>query len=186
VIGESEPLPMRQTFSVFVEANISRPGRPRREYGFLKPLMSRTFLDAKRLAYDEGLRLGEDFILYSTALALGAEFKVAPPCGYVAVERADSLSARHATQDLRALLRASAGLKDIPGLSVRDQTAARRHERHVRAKVALREVLDARRAGGVQRGLLAMAGRAEHAPYILARLAEDKWNALQTRRSAGE
>lgn len=50
VIGAREPLPLMLGFTDFVEANISRPGRPRREYGFLKPLMRRAFLAQHGLA----------------------------------------------------------------------------------------------------------------------------------------
>ena len=184
MIGAREPLPRLLDFTAFVEGNISRPGRPRREYGFLKPLMRRSFLARRGLAYDERLRLGEDFLLYSLALAHGARFKVVEPCGYVAIERAGSLSGRHTTQDLQALSAASAALKLLPGLSARERLAARRHERLVRAKVDLREVLDARRSGGVVRGLLAIAARLDNAAYIFARMAEDKWGALGARRAA--
>ena len=184
VIGAREPLPITLGFSDFLEANVSRPGMPRREYGFLKPLMRRDFLADRGLAYNEGLRLGEDVILYSAALALGAVFKVVPPCGYVAVERADSLSGRHTTQDLRALRDASAGLRRLPGLSSREMLAVRRHVRHLQAKVDLREVLDARRAAGVAGGLLVLAARARSAPYIFARMAEDKLSARRARLAA--
>ena len=183
VIGDRQPLPIRLDFTSFVEANVSRPGLPRREYGFLKPLMRRDFLEEKGLAYDEGLRLGEDFILYTAALGLGGIFMVVAPCGYVAVERAGSLSGRHTTQDLRALRAASARLAALPGLTSREQLAVRRHLRHLQARVDLREVLDARREGGVVRGLVAIGQRAGNAPYILARMAEDKWNARQARRA---
>lgn len=183
VIGAREPLPITLGFSDFLEANVSRPGMPRREYGFLKPLMRRDFLADRGLAYNEGLRLGEDVILYSAALALGAVFKVVPPCGYVAVERADSLSGRHTTHDLRALRDASAGLRALPGLTPRELQAIRRHVRHLQAKVDLREVLDARRAAGMAGGLLVLVARARSAPYIFARMAEDKLNA---RRAAAQ
>jgi succinoglycan biosynthesis protein ExoU len=186
VIGEREPLPLILDFASFVEANVSRPGMPRREYGFLKPLMRRAFLAEQALAYDEGLRLGEDFIFYSAAMAKGAVFKVTPPCGYVAVERAGSLSGRHGTEDLRALRAASVRLLELPGLGERERLAVRRHVRHLQAKVDLREVLDARREGGLVRGLLAMGQRVGNAPYIVARMAEDKWAARQARRTPAQ
>lgn len=185
VIGEREPLPLTLDFTTFVEANVSRPGMPRREYGFLKPLMRRAFLEAHGLAYDEGLRLGEDFVLYSATLGLGGVFRVVEPCGYVAVERAGSLSGRHTTHDLRALRDASAGLARLPGLDDRQRLAVRRHVRHLQQKVDLREVLDARREGGMARGLMAMGRRAGNLPYMLARMAEDKWSARQARSAAG-
>jgi succinoglycan biosynthesis protein ExoU len=49
-------------FEEFVLRNISRPGRPRSELGFLKPVIRRDMLDRLSLRYDETLRLGEDFI----------------------------------------------------------------------------------------------------------------------------
>jgi len=183
VIGDREPLPLTLDFTTFVEANISRAGRPRREYGFLKPLMRRAFLAQHGLAYDPQVRLGEDFVLYARALALGAVFRVTPPCGYVAIQRPGSLSGDHSTQDLQRLRDASAALVATPELTPREQLAARRHLRHVQAKVDLREVIDARRAGGVMRGLLAIAARPENAPYIFARMAEDKWAARHGPRS---
>jgi succinoglycan biosynthesis protein ExoU len=69
----------------FVLGNVTRWGRLRKELGFLKPLMRRSFLDFHGLRYDEGLRLGEDYALYAQALALGARFLVTSDCGYVSV-----------------------------------------------------------------------------------------------------
>jgi succinoglycan biosynthesis protein ExoU len=184
VIGDREPLPLQLDFTGFVEANVSRRGMPRREYGFLKPLMRRDFLERAGLGYDEGLRLGEDFILYAAALARGAVFKVVGPCGYLAVERSNSLSGRHTTADLQALRDASAGLLRTEALDARQRQAVRRHLRQLQAKVDLREVIDARRQGGLVRGLLAIGQRAGNAPYIVARMAEDKWTARRTRTMA--
>jgi succinoglycan biosynthesis protein ExoU len=183
VIGDREPLPVVLDFTTFVEANISRLGMARREYGFLKPLMRREFLTQHALSYDEGLRLGEDVILYSAALGRRAVFKVVPPCGYVAVERVGSLSVRHTTQDLRALRDASSRLLDLPGLTSREQLAVSRHVRHLQAKVDLREVLETRRESGLASGVLAIAARAPSVPYMLTRMAEDKWDDLRARRT---
>jgi glycosyltransferase involved in cell wall biosynthesis len=70
-------------FQTFVLGNVSQWGSLRKELGFLKPLMRRSFLDCHELRYDESLRLGEDYALYSHALALRARFRVLPICGYV-------------------------------------------------------------------------------------------------------
>src|SRR6516164_7024826 len=45
-------------FATFVRGNISRPRRLRRELGFIKPLMRRSFLDAHGVRYDERIRFG--------------------------------------------------------------------------------------------------------------------------------
>jgi succinoglycan biosynthesis protein ExoU len=87
----------------FVLGNVTRRGSEEKELGFLQPLIRRQFLDLHSLRYDETLRLGEDYALYARALAAGARFLLIPVAGYVAVKRAESLSARHNRQDLERL-----------------------------------------------------------------------------------
>jgi succinoglycan biosynthesis protein ExoU len=95
-----DPWPL--SFEQFVRGNVTR--RPlRRELGFLKPLIRRSFLDRHRLRYDERLRLGEDYALYARALAAGARFLLVPAEGYVSVMRNDSISSCHSREDLERL-----------------------------------------------------------------------------------
>ena len=63
--------------------------------GFLKPIIKREFLQSHALRYDETLRLGEDYALYTQALIAGARFCVVGARGYVAIQRGTSISARH-------------------------------------------------------------------------------------------
>lgn len=143
----------RMTFARFVAANISQAGRPRGELGFLKPVMRRAFLQRHGLAYDERLRLGEDFDLYARMLLAGARFRLVAACGYVAIERPDSLSARHSAADLAALVAADdrmlAGQMKAPDREVltlhRAQCAQRWHHRHF---------LDAKQRSGLVRALI--------------------------------
>jgi succinoglycan biosynthesis protein ExoU len=179
MIGERFKLPMCLSFETFVRANISRPNLPRAELGFLKPLIRRSFLDTHQLAYDPKLRLGEDFVLYATALALGAKFKVLPPCGYVAVERADSISGSHGAQELRAMVDASRRMEALK-LTPDERQALREHRAQVADKLALREFLDAKRAGGLTRAAAVLARRPAAAPYIVSIIASD----VLRRRSA--
>lgn len=173
LIGDRLALPMQLDFAGFVRANISRPRMPRAELGFLKPLMRRAFLEAHQISYDERARLGEDFVLYATALARGARFRIVEPCGYVAVERADSLSSRHGAQDLRLLLSASQDLQSLP-LSPAETAALRAHARHVSAKVKLREFLDAKRTGGLLAAAGVLARAPKEAPYVFTRAVLDR------------
>ena len=92
--------PWKCDFKKFVLGNISRKGRERKELGFMKPLISRAFLDKHGLRYQEALRLGEDYALYAQLLALRARFRIIPACGYVSVIRCNSLSSVHSRQDL--------------------------------------------------------------------------------------
>jgi len=126
----------------FVMSNLSDPSAPRRELGYLKPLIRRSFLLQHQLRYDPTLRLGEDFILYANALASGARFKLITEGGYVAVVRPDSLSHRHRTADLRALLIADRTLYRVPGLARAERIAIRHHLRDVQSKYYLRKLLD--------------------------------------------
>lgn len=173
LIGDSMTYPSDLSFTGFVQANLSRPGMPRKELGFLKPLMRRAFLEANAIAYDPTLRLGEDFILYATALAKGARFKVVAPCGYVAVQRADSLSSNHRISDLRALLAASQTLEDIPTLSATERAAARAHRLHVAGKLQHREFLQAKKEGGLLAAAAVLAQGPLTVPYVIHRTALD-------------
>lgn len=128
----------------FVEGNISKRNQKRGELGFLKPLIRRDFLDRHGLRYNEDLRLGEDYDLYLRALAAGARFVVTRHCGYGAVIRADSLSGRHATADLKALADAERDLIARGVFSGEALASVRRHERHVRGKYHHRQFLDIR------------------------------------------
>lgn len=172
MIGERLKLPTCLSFETFVRANISRPNLPRAELGFLKPLMRRSFLESHHLAYDASLRLGEDFVLYATALALGATFKILPPCGYVAVERAASISGNHGAAELSSLVEASRRMDSLK-LTSGQRDALHEHRAHVSAKLALREFLDAKRAAGLKAAAAVLARRPAAAPYVVSTIASD-------------
>jgi succinoglycan biosynthesis protein ExoU len=132
----------------FVGGNLADPRRPRGELGYLKPLMNRDFLARSNLAYDESLRLGEDFVLYAQALLRGARFVLMPACGYVAVEHAGSLSHRHGTAEVAALAAADARLIDEARNRVPHAVPVlETHRRGVQLKLDHHLVLDARRRG---------------------------------------
>jgi succinoglycan biosynthesis protein ExoU len=171
----------------FVEGNISKRGAARGEIGFLKPVMRRAFLDAHRLRYNERLRLGEDYDLYARALANGARYKVVHGCGYAAVVRPDSLSARHKTRDLECLYEADRAILAAPAVTPAAARALRRHERHVRGRYELRRFLDAKSETGLWRAGLGALARPTALPAIVSGLAADKLDAFKARaNTAGE
>ncbi|MES2144159.1 MAG: glycosyltransferase [Pseudomonadota bacterium] len=139
--------------AAFAAGNLARPGVQRGELGFLKPLMSRDFLDRHALRYDPGLWLGEDYDLYMRMLLAGGRFGVTRKVGYAAVVRAGSLSGQHRTADLLALTQASdrhlGASKRIPGA----RAWIRRHRNATRAKYLLRAFLDRKAVGGMAAGL---------------------------------
>ncbi|TIS91467.1 glycosyltransferase family 2 protein [Mesorhizobium sp.] len=172
-------------FERFIEGNISKRRIQRGELGFLKPVISRAFLDRHRLRYDEKLRLGEDYELYARAVACGARFKIIRSCGYGAIVRADSLSGRHKTQDLKRLADADLALLAIDNLPEGSKAVLRRHERQVRDKYRLRNFLDVK----AQRGLASAAAYAltsqSNLIPIVRGVAADKLDALFRRAGLG-
>jgi succinoglycan biosynthesis protein ExoU len=157
----------------FIEGNISRPGRPRAELGFIKPVIRRDFLARVSLRYDETLRLGEDYALYATMLGKGARFLRCRTCGYVAVEDPASLSARHATRDLEALLDFDERFLRNARLNEPQRRAVERHRAHVLAKVHHRRILDRRREGLLP-ALRAALARPALLPQLAMSVARDK------------
>jgi succinoglycan biosynthesis protein ExoU len=183
LMGPHAILPRTLTLAEFALANVSRMGRDRQELGFLKPIMRRAFLERTGLSYDPALRLGEDFVLYAQALARGASFRLAPACGYVAVERPTSLSGRHRTEDLAALADACAKIISEPGLGASDRRALKIHLRHLRAKLHHRRVLDTRRTGGMAQALRCLASEPANLAHVVKSTLSDKFRLLQQQRS---
>lgn len=153
-IGARRASPRLLSAAAFVEGCITRADRYKGELGFLKPLLSRAFLDRHALRYDEGMRLSEDYDLYVRALMAGARFRIAAECHYVAVERAGSLSAVHGIKDLTAVEAAATRLlaaapADNPDL----HRALQRHLAQVGRKRRHRAVLARKREVGIVRAL---------------------------------
>lgn len=170
--GTRQPLDL----TAFVAGNMVRSDRPRAELGFIKPVLSRAFLQAHRIAYDETLRLGEDYILYARMLAAGAKFWVTDRVGYVAVERAESLSGRHSADDLAALYAADRALLADARLSNVERAAIERHAGQLEAKVHYRRLLDRRRQHGFAASLVTAVTNPRLLPRAIAAYARDKRN----------
>ncbi|MDP3174184.1 MAG: glycosyltransferase [Phenylobacterium sp.] len=157
----------RMDAEAFVLGNLSELVGPRRELGFLKPLFRRAFLDGHVLAYDPALRLGEDYVLYAEALLRGADFFVTPPCGYIAIERANSLSAAHGVGDLAALAAADERLLRLAADQPQAAEALRRHRDAVQLNLDFRRVLDAKQQGHFASAMLGLFRTPRTASYIL-------------------
>jgi succinoglycan biosynthesis protein ExoU len=163
----------------FVTGNISRPGYPRRELGFLKPIVSRAFIDTHALRYDETLRLGEDYAFYVSALIAGARFRLTGACGYVAVERASSLSARHTAADLQSLVDFDDRVLAMSSaLTEQERRALVAHRRATARKVDHMAVLDRKRDCGRLAALAMLLQMPSSAPYILSETARAKLGSL--------
>jgi succinoglycan biosynthesis protein ExoU len=168
----------------FVEGNISKRGKPRGETGFLKPIMSRAFLDQHGLRYDEELRLGEDYDFYVRALAKGARYKVIEHCGYGAVVRGDSLSSRHRTEDLRRLYEADNAIMSQMDLSPEAKQIIATHRDHIRARYELRAFLDVKSQSGKGAAISHMLKRLDALPSVVTGIAFDKYDALSRKNNS--
>jgi len=168
VVNATPPAPCKTLdLESFVRGNISDPRRPRDELGFLKPIIKRRFLQQHGLRYDERLRLGEDYALYTRALIAGARFGLANACGYIAIERRNSISARHSAGDLEKIVAFDDEcLANKPSLSRPERTAFAAHRMATQEKYDYRTVLDRKRDRGLFAALALLATRPASIPYI--------------------
>jgi succinoglycan biosynthesis protein ExoU len=173
----------------FVHGNAGRRGRNRGEFGYLKPLIRRGFLDRWGLRYDESLRLGEDYALYARALAVGGRFLLMPASGYVSVVRQGSLSARHSKEDLERLRDVDRALLRLPTITPQDRAALRAHYRSVDGRVQWLNVIDSYKRKDVAGFVRPFVSAPETAPFLVQKLfAEARrraFNQSGPRRRAG-
>lgn len=157
-------------FENFVEGNVPSACRPRGEFGFLKPVIRRDFLERHTLSYTEDCRLGEDFLLYTEALACGARFKALSKCGYAALVRKGSISGQHSFQDLENLLRAERDLLERLSLTGSQRSALAKHAKGTSRRSNHRKVLKRKGEAGLIAGLQA----AVRCPTSLIDIARDR------------
>jgi succinoglycan biosynthesis protein ExoU len=185
--GPRRPLWFRGTprtntlsFETFIRANIPHPSRPRRELGFLKPLMRRAFLDRRHLRYDETMRLGEDYDLYVRALADGAGFLLAPAAGYVSVMRAGSLSATTSRHDLETFLGSDDRILARVPMTGTEMKALKAHRAVTMRKLAWIDFIDALKAKKAGRAMAILM----HDPKTAWHITRGLW-AIVVRRATG-
>lgn len=172
-VADAPVMPPALDFESFVLGNLT-PARNGLEYGYLKPLMRRAFLDAHDIRYRPQMRLGEDYELYARALAHGARFRLVAPAGYISVERAGSLSKLHGEEDLRQLRDCDAALAAIRPMSDGERSALRRHASSVDCRLQWRLLINAVKARDAAAAVRTFR-TPETAAYLATRLAEQAW-----------
>lgn len=163
--------PVDIPLGMFIASNVTRASRMRRELGFLKPLMRRSFLDRHALAYDERMRLGEDYDLYARALSLGAKMRLVPWTGYVSVMRSNSLSLNHNREDLAALEASDDRLLASGRLSQADAGLVRKHRFTTRSRIAWIDFMARLKRGHVASAAGIVLNDIRQTPYIARGLA---------------
>jgi succinoglycan biosynthesis protein ExoU len=165
--------PFALSLERFVLGNVKRRGILRKELGFLKPLVRRSFLERHELRYDESLRLGEDYALYARALAAGARFLIVPVAGYVSVVRADSLSAQHSREHLECLRESDSDLMASPKLTRGQYRALKKHYLSIDCRVQWLVVIEAVKSGKSKPIAQAFTRSTTVSLFIMARLIEE-------------
>ncbi|WP_227271322.1 glycosyltransferase family 2 protein [Roseobacter weihaiensis] len=160
--------------AAFVRGNLRTRGVARGELGFLKPVMSRAFLNRYHLRYDPALRLGEDYDLYVRMLLAGAVLKLTHYPGYAAVVRQTSLSAQHGAAELVQLHDRLASHLSTTGLSPDLVRAMQAHLDEVRRKRDHRLFLDLRRRQGARAAIRYLFGAVNRALPVAGQIARDK------------
>ena len=158
--------PIDIDFGFFIDSNITKASRMRRELGFLKPLVRRAFLARHGLVYDETMRLGEDYDLYARALSLGAKMRLIPWTGYVSVMRGNSLSLNHGRTELAALEACDDRLLASGRLSAADARLVEQHRFSTRSRIAWIDFMAALKGGKPVRALGVILKDARQAPYV--------------------
>ncbi len=158
----------------FVLGNLRKKGVSRGELGFLKPLLSRRFLEQHNLRYDPSLRLGEDYDLYVRMLLAGARMRLTRRPGYAAVVRGDSLSARHGADDLGSFFTALRAHLAMGPHSSNLTRAMQAHLTEVRRKHDHRVFLDLRRSQGGRAAIRYLLSARDRAWPVARQIARDK------------
>ena len=100
--------------------------------GYLKPIFQRRFLNENGLRYDEGLIIGEDYILLASALAKGGKCVVEPTTGYVYHIRTGSISRVLELHHVEAMRKADLAFARTHSMDAAAQAAFARRTRSLR------------------------------------------------------
>ncbi|WP_269933555.1 glycosyltransferase family 2 protein [Aminobacter sp. HY435] len=101
-------------------------------FGYMKPIFLRGYLERHALRYDESLRIGEDYILLASALAKGGRCVVEPAAGYAYHVRSGSISRVLKLHHVEAMQRADAQFAQVNRLDAEAQEAFTRRARSLK------------------------------------------------------
>lgn len=138
--------PVPWTLENFLAGNQATPGQL--SLGYLKPLLSKNFMDRHGLRYNPDLRNGEDFHLMLGMLSKGAQLWFLPEPGYLYTTRAGSVSNRLDPTHARALAQADADFMAHHGATLNAAGAAlmRRRQRRIANLAVTESAMQALRA----------------------------------------
>lgn len=139
----------------FIDSN--RIFRGTHNFGYMKPIFRRAFLEDNDLSYDEGLRIGEDYLLLAAALAAGGRCAIVPEAGYLYHIREGSISRVLRLDHVEAMLAGDQRFLarfPLEGHAARAQRRRTRSLREAHAFLALVHHLKNRSLGSALRAAL--------------------------------
>ncbi|MBB4010582.1 glycosyltransferase family 2 protein [Allorhizobium taibaishanense] len=174
--------------ATFIGSNILF--RSQHNYGYMKPIFLRSFLNDKDLRFDESLRIGEDYLLLASALAEGAICAVEPTAGYAYYIREGSISRVLRLHHVDAMMTADAGFMaryNLHDKALAAQTARTRSLKEAQAFIMLIDGLKARSLSSVVKVAMANPLALRHLKMPIAarfrRLAESLWKTRTAQRA---
>lgn len=157
----------------FIRRNVSLMGGM--SLGYMKPLISTSFLRKKQLSYDPDIRIGEDYLLLAEALALGAKCVIDPNAGYLYTARVSSISHRLTVGDVDRMIASDRKFLAKHVLTPTAQCAQNRRAKNQLRMRAFVQLVDAIK----QKSAAAALGIALHNPLTTIQLWRPVWARIQ-------
>ncbi|WP_173422300.1 glycosyltransferase family 2 protein [Ensifer adhaerens] len=136
------------TLAAFIGSNVLF--RSTYNFGYMKPIFERRFLEQKRLRFRQDIRIGEDYILLASALAEGGRCIVDPSAGYRYHIREGSISRVLELHHVDAMIAADAAFLSTHCVNAGAMAMQRKRSRSLqeaRAFLSLVEHLKSRSLG---------------------------------------
>lgn len=111
-------------------------------FGYMKPVFERAFIEKHRLRFDETLRIGEDYIFLASALARGGLCVVEPTVGYLYYIRDGSISRVLRQDHVEAMLAADTRFFAEHPFGAAALAAQRRRTRNLKDVIAFLKLVD--------------------------------------------
>jgi succinoglycan biosynthesis protein ExoO len=140
------------TLPAFIGSNVLFQSE--HNYGYMKPIFERRFLEEHALRFDESLPIGEDYLLLASALAKGGRCAVEPSAGYTYYIRTGSISRVLKLHQVDAMLAADAEFLKTHLLDEASMAAQTRRHRSIedaRSFIILVDQIKARSLSGAVR-----------------------------------
>ena len=137
------------TLPAFIGSNVLFQSE--HNYGYMKPIFERRFLEEHGLHFDESLPIGEDYLLLASALAKGGRCAVEPTAGYTYYIRNGSISRVLKLHQVDAMLAADVEFLRNHRLDAASMEAQARRHRSIedaRAFIILVDQIKARSLSG--------------------------------------